>query len=590
VARFAQIACGGMALSPQRSAVVAAACVAALVLLTPDPVRAGGWEPTYVGPPPFSWSGLYVGYRTGGAWGSTHASDPFGSSIFGDQIRTPGGFAGGQLGANAQLGSVVVGVESDLSWAELDGTNTCFAYSGFFISANCHAHTKALATLTGHLGLATGAQGRTLLYAKGGAAWQHQTFGVTPNGDLGLAATSSTVAKFGWTAGGGIEQALGGNWSVMAEYDYLAFGGAKVAAPDSVFQSVAGNPGTFVAVPGTVASASQDVHQFKVGVNYKFGDATASPSDDGSSQMDAAHGRAWGYELGGRYWVSASRFQKDIGSPNLASRLTYDGITDRSGELFARIDTPSRVFVKGLAGIGSTQSGHMNDEDWGIPADPPNGILAFVPYSNTLQGTVAGGIQYATIDVGRSWVRTPELTVGPFLGLNVFRQNLDSYGCAQLANANGPCGNVAFPNYPTSVPNIFQHNTWGSLRLGTALDFALTNRVKVSADAAYLPFVLLYGVDDHYFLSSGGTAIGNHFTEWGYGRGAQLEAIVSFAVTEQFSLGVGVRYWSMWATDKVPDIFNVSTSSTNIYRSETAGLYLQGSYKFGESCCAGSFK
>jgi hypothetical protein len=33
----------------------------------------------------------------------------------------------------------------------------------------------------------------------------------------------------------------------------------------------------------------------------------------------------------------------------------------------------------------------MNDEDWGIPADPANGILAFVPYSDALQERVERG-------------------------------------------------------------------------------------------------------------------------------------------------------------------------------------------------------
>jgi hypothetical protein len=187
-------------------------------------------------------------------------------------------------------------------------------------------------------------------------------------------------------------------------------------------------------------------------------------------------------------------------------------------------------------------------------------------------------------------MRTPDFKVGSFLGLNVLDQNMNSYGCVQLANPNGPCGNVAFPNFPTSEPNIFQHNTWGSLRLGTAIDVALSDRVKVSADAAYLPFVLSHGIDDHYSLSSGGTVIAQQFTEWGYGRGVQLEATLAVAVTDQFNVGVGARYWSMWTGDKLPGFLNVSTQGTNVYRTETAGLFVQASYKFGESCCVGSIK
>jgi opacity protein-like surface antigen len=527
----------------------------------------------------FSWSGLYLGFHAGGAWGTTHVSDPFGPSIFGDSIKTSGGLIGGQAGVNYQIGAVVFGAEAELSWADLDGSNTCFAFSGSFISANCQVHGVAQGTLTGRLGLTTGPQGRTLLYAKGGAAWEYLTLEAGTNAGFGTSSAGS-AGKLGWTAGGGIEHAVTGNWSVRAEYDYLAFGDTRVVTPATLMQIAAGNPGSFIVVPNTLASASHDVHQVKVGLNYKFGgDPTALSSDN-----LATPGRA--YELGARYWASTSRLQKDIDSPSLLSRLTYDDVDNRSGEVFGRADLSSATFVKGFVGVGSTASGQMNDEDWGIPADRAGGILAFVPYSNTLQGKIDGGISYATADLGYAWVKTPAFAASPFLGLNLFRQTMDSYGCVQVANANGPCGNASFPSFPTSVRNITEQDTWGALRVGTALDFALANRLKLSADMAYLPFVLFHGVDQHFFLSSGGTTVGHEFSDWGYGRGMQLEAVLSYAITEQFSVGVGARYWSMWATNKVPDAFNASIESKDIHRNETMGAFLQGSYKFGEACCS----
>jgi hypothetical protein len=94
-----------------------------------------------------------------------------------------------------------------------------------------------------------------------------------------------------------------------------------------------------------------------------------SPENSTGAIGDAARLGGWAFEMGARYWASTGRFQKDIDTPSLISRITFDGVADRSGELFARIDTPSKFFVKGFAGIGSSESGHMNDEDWGIP-DP----------------------------------------------------------------------------------------------------------------------------------------------------------------------------------------------------------------------------
>lgn len=557
-----------------RRATVYAGVSASALLLACALARADGWEAQAVASAPFSWTGLYIGLHTGAASATTQVSDPFGSSIYGDTVRSSGGLLGGQVGANVQMGAVVLGIDADVSAAEIDGSRTCFAYSGIFISADCRARTDVLGTLTGRLGVATGSEGRTLLYAKGGAAWEHRTVDATTNGDLGLGAASSSTWRLGWTAGGGIEQALAGNWSLKAEYDYLAFGTAKVATP----------------VPPNVANASQDMHQFKIGLDYRLGGDVAAVVSPDYGARDTGRWSGWTFEMGARYWATTSRFQKDIDAPSLISRITFDGVRDGSGELFARLDTPSKVFVKGLVGIGTTQSGRMNDEDWGIPADPAGGILAFVPYSNTLQGRVEGGLQYGTADIGYSWIRTPDLRVGSFAGLNILNQNMNSYGCVQLANPNGPCGNFVFPNFPTSEPNIFQHNTWGALRLGTTVDIALASRLKVNVDAAYLPFVLFHGIDHHYALGSGGTVIAATFPDWGYGRGVQLEAGLTFAVTDQLNLGAGARYWSMWTNDSLPGIFGVSSQGTNYYRTDTAGLFVQASYKFGESCCAGPAK
>ena len=81
----------------------------------------------------WSWTGAYAGFHVGGTSGVSKFDDPFGGSIFGDTVRTPGFFAGGQLGFNWQpSGSVLVlGAEADFSRMDSDGTNTCLAYSGF---------------------------------------------------------------------------------------------------------------------------------------------------------------------------------------------------------------------------------------------------------------------------------------------------------------------------------------------------------------------------------------------------------------------------------------------------------------------------
>src|SRR5436190_19466910 len=100
--------------------------------------------------------------------------------LLGDKVRTPGGLFGIQAGANGQSGSTVFGIELDLSASDLDGTNTCFAFSPAYVSSNCHVRTNYMGTLTGRLGVAVGPQGRTLLYGKAGAAFASSNLTAQP--------------------------------------------------------------------------------------------------------------------------------------------------------------------------------------------------------------------------------------------------------------------------------------------------------------------------------------------------------------------------------------------------------------------------
>ncbi len=132
--------------------------------VTPEPLVAA----------PANWSGLHIGTHTGAAAGATEFPDVPGlASIFGDRVRTVGSIGGVQVGYDHQFDWLVFGIEADVSAAGLDGTNTCFAFSGNFSSANCRSRIDVLGSVTGRLGWAAGGDGRTLLYLRGGAAWAH---------------------------------------------------------------------------------------------------------------------------------------------------------------------------------------------------------------------------------------------------------------------------------------------------------------------------------------------------------------------------------------------------------------------------------
>ena len=102
----------------------------------------------------------------------------------------------------------------------------------------------------------------------------------------------------------------------------------------------------------------------------------------------------WEIDAGTRYWYSSGTTKNTSGSGSLTSQLTYSNLTGQSGELFARVDTPSRVFVKGYVGTGAINGGKVIDEDWGALATHNN--TGFMVTS----ATTSGWLNYAAADVG----------------------------------------------------------------------------------------------------------------------------------------------------------------------------------------------
>jgi opacity protein-like surface antigen len=302
-------------------------------------------------PPIFDWRGLYFGTHSGGVLGLADVDDPYGPSLFGDTVRTPGMLAGGQVGYNWLLGRTFLGLEADASWADTDGTNTCLAFSGFYVGSNCHTHIDALGTLTARLGWALGDDGRTLLYAKGGAAWVHGETDVLVNGGLGYPGTSVDGFGWGYTLGAGAERALNERWSLRAEYDFLSVDGPSFTTPVSGFQAVPDAIGTLVNVAGAASDVSLDLHVLKFGLNYRLGEgAPLVDPDFGLGTLRAPFPSPWELEAGARYVYGWGRFQKDLGIPglgqsSLASRLTYEDMTTNGAELVARVDAPFDVIV-----------------------------------------------------------------------------------------------------------------------------------------------------------------------------------------------------------------------------------------------------
>jgi opacity protein-like surface antigen len=531
----------------------------------------------------WSWTGFYIGGHVGAGFGTSQFSDAAGPAIYGGNVRSPAAVGGGQIGANWQIPNSiwVLGVETDASAVGADGTATCLASSGFFFSANCHVRQTASGSLTGRVGLAAGAQGRTLIYAKGGLAWLREQIDLTSNALVPQTSTGFDGTRWGWTVGAGVEKALTPAWSLRLEYDYANFSDIGVATPISLFQI--GLPSNFLQTAGGITSVSQTVQTVKLGINLKLGEDFHAQWEPAASDYhlrgtsDAAYIADTEIEIGGRTWYSSGRFQKDLGGTInqsqqdlLVSRLTYD-TTSATGELFGRIDSSSNLFLKGFIGGGGHLSGKLHDEDWGFfnPAIP-----ATVPYSNTLSNPVNGDLGYATIDVGYALFHGPSSKVGGFVGYNYFHENKSAYGCVQIANANSDC----IPSIPASTLGITENDTWHSFRLGLNGEVKLMDRLTLTADAAYLPFVAFRGTDNHLLRTDVANTVS---AETGNGKGVQLEAILAYSFANSFSIGAGGRYWAMWATDAFTNAFGTACPCQTLpSRTERFGGFVQASYKF----------
>jgi opacity protein-like surface antigen len=210
-------------------------------------------------PAPVSWTGLYLGGSLGAGFGRATCSDPFPVAPLNDNVQMGGGLAGGQIGANYQVGALVYGLEAMGSWARIEGSSTCFGGNPNQAAAgqNCAVKAGPLATLTARVGYATD---RTLYFVKAGPAWGHSVlqlnFGSASPGD----STTTGVNRSGWTIGGGVEHALTDRWSVVGQYSYIDLGSATVA--------FAGLPTTIVAV--SWESINHRYQVLALGLNYKL--------------------------------------------------------------------------------------------------------------------------------------------------------------------------------------------------------------------------------------------------------------------------------------------------------------------------------
>jgi opacity protein-like surface antigen len=243
-----------------KAQLLAGAAIAALIAAGPAlaadlPLKA---------PPPvvaaWNWSGFYIGGHGGYGWGrspQTDISDPFFTGKF-PTFNVPGfdpkGFLGGvHAGANWQTGSIVAGLEADLSFTDIRGSSLSIPtpdVSPFATSTGSAAHSGTFDLLgSGRARLGYLVSPNVLLYGTGGLAWTRfventdlSALTVTPppffsnNGKF--SSTSTTTWRLGWVAGLGAEARLfDTNWLARLEYLHYDFGNSGSSSLPIIFST-----------------------------------------------------------------------------------------------------------------------------------------------------------------------------------------------------------------------------------------------------------------------------------------------------------------------------------------------------------------
>lgn len=200
--------------------------------------------------PAFNWSGFYAGVNLGGGWydGGNITTSSNVVSIVGPNniVRVPvsdrsqaGITAGGLLGYNYQIDRVVLGVEADFNYVDLNssrsGSTTVTFIDGSTGSYNFQNTSKIdwFGTVRGRIGFVP--TERLLIYATGGLAYGEVKTNIVNSeafstGLSRLWLGSNSDVRVGWTAGAGLEYAFTGNWTLRGEYLYVDLGGSGTTA------------------------------------------------------------------------------------------------------------------------------------------------------------------------------------------------------------------------------------------------------------------------------------------------------------------------------------------------------------------------
>lgn len=256
--------------------------------------------------PAMNWSGFYIGLDGGGTWGKaqvTHSAVvpapglafPIDAAALtaatSSDLKLDGWTFGGHFGYNWQFSANwLVGLEADFSYFRLRGSSGgTFPFPSTLpggilgpptltFAATTNFSTDWLFTFRPRLGVVLGDS--LLVYATGGLAVTNEKVDQTATAIMGTFNSAINDTRIGWVVGGGVEYALGRNWSIRAEYLHLDFGTASGAGNVVVPTGVLGNSLCVAGQPAVIGPTTNSgcsitsrltAEVIRGGITYRFG-------------------------------------------------------------------------------------------------------------------------------------------------------------------------------------------------------------------------------------------------------------------------------------------------------------------------------